>query len=136
VLFTLYVTPLKNGRTRDIIRITSDITATEYYTSELHVGKVALTFSEEDNETIVLNQNEPNPFIGQTVITYKMPESAKAKFTIYDLNGKQLKTMLLDAVKGMNTITLSKEQLGLSGVLYYTLESGDFTATKKMIILE
>jgi hypothetical protein len=34
------------------------------------------------------------------------------------------------------TATLEKEQLGASGVLYYTLETTEFTATKKMVILE
>ncbi|KXK38825.1 MAG: hypothetical protein UZ09_BCD002001198 [Bacteroidetes bacterium OLB9] len=36
----------------------------------------------------------------------------------------------------MNSEVFTKAQLGVSGVLYYTLESGDYTATKKMIIVE
>jgi hypothetical protein len=33
-------------------------------------------------------------------------------------------------------VILKKEQVNARGVLYYTLETNDFTATKKMIILE
>jgi len=36
----------------------------------------------------------------------------------------------------LNSEIFTKDQLGVSGVLYYTLVSGDFTATKKMIIVE
>ena len=37
---------------------------------------------------------------------------------------------------GYNEITLRKSDLGTTGVLYYQLESGDNTATKKMVIIE
>jgi hypothetical protein len=36
----------------------------------------------------------------------------------------------------MNQVTLKASDLNASGVFYYTLEADDFTATKKMIIVE
>jgi hypothetical protein len=41
-----------------------------------------------------------------------------------------------DFAKGYNQITLNSSELPAVGVLYYTLETADFTATKKMIIIE
>jgi large repetitive protein len=35
----------------------------------------------------------------------------------------------------MNQVKLGKQELKASGVLYYTLETEDFTATKKMVVL-
>ncbi|MFT4535752.1 MAG: hypothetical protein ACJA1A_001875 [Saprospiraceae bacterium] len=37
--------------------------------------------------------------------------------------------------KGMNLLPLDADDLGVTGVLYYTIESGEFTATKKMIVV-
>ena len=35
----------------------------------------------------------------------------------------------------MNILPLDADDLGVTGILYYTIESGEFTATKKMIIV-
>jgi len=56
--------------------------------------------------------------------------------TVFDVTGKVIVQRDIDGVKGYNTVNFTANQLGTSGVLYYTLESGDFTATKKMIIIE
>jgi hypothetical protein len=55
---------------------------------------------------------------------------------VFDVTGKVVKQLTSEYAKGINTIVLAKNELSASGVLYYTLESGDFTATKKMIIIE
>ncbi|MCC7443214.1 MAG: T9SS type A sorting domain-containing protein, partial [Saprospiraceae bacterium] len=59
-----------------------------------------------------------------------------ATLSVYDMTGKLVVTRSISAVKGLNSEVFTKDQLGVSGVMYYTLESGDFTATKKMIIVE
>ena len=41
-----------------------------------------------------------------------------------------------DFAQGYNQVILKANELNATGVLYYTLKSGDFVATKKMIILE
>jgi subtilisin-like proprotein convertase family protein len=137
VLFTIYLKAAKSGTIKDILRLTSDVTPLESYSSDLSIGVVKIVYSNEPSDFIVLNQNEPNPFIGHTVITFTMPDAADALLSIYDINGKQLKSIQIDGVKGLNSVNITKDQLGgVSGIMYYTLESGDFTATKKMIIVE
>jgi len=65
-----------------------------------------------------------------------MPSAAKVSLRVYDAVGKQIVVRNINAEKGMNSETFTSTELGVSGVLFYTLESGDFTATKKMIIIE
>ena len=81
-------------------------------------------------------QNEPNPFKGQTTIGFDLATSGSATLTINDLTGKTIMRKTIDGLKGYNSVTLTANQLGVSGLLYYTVESGEFTATKKMIVIE
>ena len=53
-----------------------------------------------------------------------------------DVTGRVINVRNINAVQGLNTEAYTREQLGTSGMLYYKLESGDFTASKKMIIIE
>ena len=136
VLFTLVLNADKAANVSEMIAVTSDVTAAESYNADLEVGKVSLDVRTAPVASIELFQNEPNPFRGQTTVTFNMPVAAKATLSIYDVTGKVVTVRNIDAVKGMNSEIFTREQVGATGVLYYTLESGDFTATKKMIIIE
>jgi hypothetical protein len=118
--------------------INSHITSAESYVgSSMKVQNIGLTVgSDNASADIQLFQNEPNPFKGQTKVSFFMPKADKATLTVYDVTGKLINIRNIDAVQGINTEVYNKEQLGTSGLLYYKLESGDFTATKKMIIVE
>jgi pullulanase/glycogen debranching enzyme len=83
-----------------------------------------------------LVQNEPNPFTGSTIISYYLPKADKAVITVYDATGKMVLENKVDADAGENTMTIYQKQLSGSGVYYYELKSGDFTANKKMIMIE
>ena len=83
-----------------------------------------------------LMQNTPNPFSSMTNIKFNLPEAGKAQLTIYDVTGKIVMSKEIDAVKGMNDVVVKKAELGASGVMFYQLVSGDFSATKKMVIVE
>jgi len=135
VLFTLYIKPAKNGMLSEMLTLSSDITKGEYYTADMNVGKVSLRIDKAE-AGIELFQNEPNPFKGTTTVSFEMPEAATATLSVYDVTGKVVTVRNIDAIKGLNSEVFTKDQLGVSGVLYYTLVSGDFTATKKMIIVE
>jgi hypothetical protein len=120
-----------------MISLNSSVTSAESYTSDLTVGKVSLDVRTAPVASIELFQNEPNPFRGQTTVSFVMPvHLQKQPLSVYDVTGKLVTVRNIDATKGLNSEIFTREQLGATGVLYYTLESGDFTATKKMIIVE
>ncbi|KXK37944.1 MAG: Cna B domain-containing protein [Bacteroidetes bacterium OLB9] len=136
VLFTIRAKATKAMKVSEMMTLNSAVTAAESYNGNLEVGGVSLAVRTAPVASIELYQNEPNPFKGETTVSFMMPEAGVAKLSVYDMTGRQIVVRTIDAVKGLNSEVFTKAQLGVSGVLYYTLESGDYTATKKMIIVE
>jgi hypothetical protein len=138
VLFTIVLKANKAAQLSEMMYINSNVTSAESYVgSNIRVQNIGLTVgSESASADIQLFQNEPNPFKGQTKVSFFMPKANNATLTVYDVTGRVINIRNIDAVQGVNTEVYNREQLGTSGMLYYKLESGDFTATKKMIIIE
>jgi hypothetical protein len=83
-----------------------------------------------------LSQNYPNPFNPQTTIHYEIPYDAEVLITVYDLLGRKLST-LVDTRQHAGRYTVSFDGSHLSGGVYlYSLTSGTFTQTRKMILLK
>ncbi len=133
VLFSMTFEANTNIEVLDGITVSSRVTAAEAYNSDLEV--MSVTFGDEDS-SFALYQNEPNPFDNTTAIGFVLPSAGNATLSVYDVTGRLVMNVNTPGVKGLNTINVTKAELGTTGVLYYTLESGDFTATKKMIIIE
>ena len=83
-----------------------------------------------------MEQNTPNPFNGETVIGFTLPQAGQATLKVMDVQGKVIKSLTNDYAKGYNQISINAKELGATGVLHYQLESADNVATKKMIIIE
>ncbi len=83
-----------------------------------------------------LYQNTPNPFRGETVIGFDLPSEATGTLDIMDVSGKVIKSYADTYQKGYNQITVTASELPAVGVLYYQLKTDDFTATKKMILID
>jgi len=84
-----------------------------------------------------LFQNYPNPFNGSTNIIYSIPKSGLVTLRIYDLLGKEIRT-LVNKVQEANRYKVNFETSGLpSGVYFYRLQVGrHFQENKKMILLQ
>ena len=136
VLFTIVLKADKATKVSELLELSSLVTKAESYSADLKVGKISLNIKTLPVDGIELYQNEPNPFRGMTTVSFTMPKAAFATLSIYDVTGKLVAVRNIEAIKGLNSEIFNREQLGASGILYYTLESGDFTATKKMIIVE
>jgi len=83
-----------------------------------------------------LYQNRPNPFSEQTIIEFDLPTHSAVTLSLYDVTGKIFKVITQEFSKGHHSLSLSKNELGTSGVIYYRLESGPYTAMKQMILLD
>jgi len=137
VLFSLTFTATTNGLLSELISVNSDLTVAEAYNNAGELMNVALDFNTTNvSAAFGLNQNTPNPFNGETVIGFNLPEAGAATLKVMDAQGKVLTVIEQDGVKGYNQVTINAKTLGATGVLYYQLESADNIATKKMIIIE
>jgi hypothetical protein len=82
-----------------------------------------------------LLQNTPNPVKNATTITFNLPEAADAILTITNVEGRVVKTITGAYNKGVNTVTLNRADLQ-AGVLFYEVKAANFSATKKMVVVE
>ncbi|MEW6684933.1 MAG: FlgD immunoglobulin-like domain containing protein [Candidatus Edwardsbacteria bacterium] len=87
-----------------------------------------------------LYQNAPNPFSSQTAIRYSLSAMSHTTLKIYNVAGQLVKTLVNEPQEpGYYAVRWDgKNQSGVSvasGVYFYRLRAGDFTAIKKMILL-
>jgi hypothetical protein len=134
-LFILKFNTLKSGNTQDVIGISSDVTKAEAYNSEYDVMNIKLNFR-NDNIGFDLLQNNPNPFSYDTEIAFNTDKPDNFTMNIYDVNGKLVVTKTGIAEKGFNRISISKSELKNSGIMYYTVRTSDYYATRKMVVLK
>jgi|GEM_PF-2199233 len=81
-----------------------------------------------------LYQSVPNPNDGSCSIRYDLPESCRAKMTVYDLTGRRVKTVFdTDMAAGAYACSVSDLE---AGVYVYRLEAGDFVASRKMVVIK
>ncbi len=83
-----------------------------------------------------LEQNYPNPFNPTTTISYSLPNAGFVNIKIYDILGKEV-AMLVNEQKsaGKHEATFDASKL-TSGMYVYTIKSGNFSQTKKMILIK
>jgi hypothetical protein len=136
-LFGLAFTAKKDGRFSDLLELGSRYTKAEAYNNNLELMDISLQFDQRTSSSVFnLYQNTPNPFNEQTVIGFQLGEAARATLTLTDVSGRVVKVVSGDYPKGYNEIRLKRSELNVSGVLYYRLETENFTATRKMILMD
>ena len=97
-------------------------------------------------EETVLLRNYPNPFNPETWIPYQLATPADVVLTIYDMNGGSVRRIALGyqaagvyQSRSRAVYWDGRNQFGesvASGLYFYTLTAGDFTATRRMVILK
>ncbi|MBP7310232.1 MAG: SBBP repeat-containing protein [Candidatus Cloacimonetes bacterium] len=112
---------------------------------DIFVAKVGESVEIDDNiapdANVVLIGNYPNPFSLQTEIKYELKASAPVRIDIYNLKGQLVSTLVNEAktagLHGVvwNGLDKNNRQV-VSGIYYYTMTSGNFTATRKLILLK
>ena len=83
-----------------------------------------------------LFQNTPNPWDATTDIKFELPTTSEVNFKILDLNGRIIYSNSAVYEAGSNIITLSSQDLPGDGVFYYQIETGYYSASKKMVKLK
>ncbi|MFQ6043601.1 MAG: carboxypeptidase regulatory-like domain-containing protein, partial [Candidatus Poribacteria bacterium] len=101
---------------------------------------------DEEDELTFLYENYPNPFNPETWIPYQIAQDANVTISIYNVKGRLIRVLHLGEQKAV--IYVSKDRAAYwdgrdsagetvgSGVYFYTLQVGDFKATRRMVILK
>jgi hypothetical protein len=83
-----------------------------------------------------LAQNYPNPFNPNTNIAFALPNDANVTLTVYNIAGQKVVELVNGQVKaGVHTVTWNASD-ATSGVYFYTINAGNYTATRKMVLLK
>ena len=84
----------------------------------------------------VLNQNYPNPFNPSTVISYQLPVDNFVNLKIYNVIGSEVATLVNEnKTAGVHNVTFDATNL-TSGIYFYKLQTDNFTAIKKLMLLK
>ncbi|MBM3242075.1 T9SS type A sorting domain-containing protein [Candidatus Poribacteria bacterium] len=108
--------------------------------------KLSPSAGDDEDEFTDLYANYPNPFNPDTWIPYSLSPDSDVTIRIYNSAGRLVRTLNLGRQvagiymdKDKAAYWDGKDDLGqqvASGVYYYTLRAGDFSATRKMVILK
>lgn len=83
-----------------------------------------------------LSQNYPNPFNPVTNINYSIPQSTFVKISIFDVLGREVSAPVNEFKQaGSYEINFNAENFS-TGIYYYRINAGEFTDTKKMILIK
>lgn len=85
-----------------------------------------------------LFQNYPNPFNPSTVIKFAIPDRGIVSLKIYDILGREVRTIINNLELNGGTMTVDFDGTGLaSGVYFYSLIVNDnIQATRKMVLVK
>jgi hypothetical protein len=83
-----------------------------------------------------LLQNYPNPFNPSTTIKFDLAKSGNASLRVYDMLGRPVATLVDGELEaGDHTANFNASNLA-AGVYFYSLQAGDFSSVKKLILLK
>jgi hypothetical protein len=84
-----------------------------------------------------LTQNYPNPFNPSTKINFSLPVEGNVTLRIYDILGREIRTLINNEIKPAGQYTINFDASILpSGVYLYRLQAGNFVQVKKMMLLK
>jgi hypothetical protein len=118
----------------------SEIANQNFYTDPVKISSKEMVSGFDISKTkpaaFLLEQNYPNPFNPSTVISYQLPVSSKVILKVYNTLGEEIKTLVNEfQIAGFHSIQFTLNSSLSSGIYFYQLKAGDFSSTKKMIIL-
>lgn len=106
-----------------------DLDGTSAYSKEVEVDVAQIS-------SYALDQNFPNPFNPTTSISYRIPEASDVVIKIYDVMGTEVATLVNGKQEaGAHSVVFDAAKLS-SGSYIYTIKAGNFTSTKKMILMK
>ncbi len=126
--YTGYLRILSNDQDEPEIAVECTLTVTD----QTDIDDFTVIIPAEFN----LDQNYPNPFNAATSIQYGLPEESRVTIEIYDILGRRIETLIdEEQPAGYHTVVWNGEGRS-SGMYFYIIQAGDYTDTKKMVLLK
>ncbi len=121
-------------------RLSSDggVTAWGWAIDSLAIQKQNTAIAERNlgKTNLYLAQNYPNPFSSFTNITYTLPNNGLVTLSIFDINGRLIET-LVDKHRVAGEYTTRWESNSFkTGTYFYQIRAGEFTQTKKLLLIK
>jgi hypothetical protein len=119
----------------EILQVTGNATLVEAEVSDYYGNLMTVNTAEKIlPSSFALKQNYPNPFNPSTDITIVIPEPSQYKLDIYNVAGQLVESF---SGYGVNEVTVTWDATGMaSGVYFYKATAGQFSATKKMVLMK
>ena len=84
----------------------------------------------------VVHQDYINPFNTSTEISYQLPQVSQVTLKVYDILGREIATLVnREQNVGNYSVKFDGSKLP-SGIYFYTMESGNFIQTKKLLLMK
>jgi hypothetical protein len=87
-------------------------------------------------KTYELKQNYPNPFNPSTNIEFSVPKESLVKLKIYNILGQEVASLVNEIKQAGNYAVSFNASKLTSGTYFYSLQAGDYTAKKKMMLIK
>lgn len=105
-------------------------------TATVHVNPTGISSQDAIPTDFSLSQNYPNPFNPQTTIEFGVKERSQVRLEVYDINGRLTATPANGIFQpGFHKVDFNAQNLP-SGVYFFKIRMKDFTAVRKMVLLQ
>jgi hypothetical protein len=120
---------------QNLISVNGDLSIVEAEVSDYYGNLMNSTVVEKIIPTaFTLNQNYPNPFNPTTDITINLPTQSSWKLDIYNVAGQLVRTFSGNAI---GEVTVTWDAAGAaSGIYFYKATAGQYSDTKKMVLMK
>jgi regulation of enolase protein 1 (concanavalin A-like superfamily) len=123
---------LTNGREYSYTLTSVDFDGSREQIGQLH----ATPRADEVPSEFALLQNYPNPFNASTTIEFVLPAASEVSLTLHNLLGEQVATLAEGTHNaGLHRLNFDAASL-TSGIYFYRLSAGNFTAQKKLVLIK
>jgi len=120
--------PQANSASNLIEQILTWLEGTTSVEEELKDSSITKSYS--------LSQNFPNPFNSTTTIKYSIPQDGFVTLKIYNILGKEVKTLVNNKQASGNYEVLLDGSHLAAGIYLFKLQAGGFADVKKLIVLK
>ncbi|HCV44442.1 MAG TPA: hypothetical protein DGH68_13220 [Bacteroidetes bacterium] len=113
-----------------------DLDGTVHYCDGVRVNFLTSVKEEEIPAVFSLLQNYPNPFNPSTIISYGLPHTSFVTLTVLNTLGQQIAQLVNEQQQaGSHDVVFRGDGLA-SGVYFYRIQTGEFVASRKLLLLK